>query len=96
MHGLIVRFKSNPGRREELLSILLENAESLPGCRSYVVARDPQDPEGIWVTEVWDSAQAHKASLELPAVQQAIGRARPLIAGVGERFETEPVGGRGA
>ena len=32
---------------------------------------------------------------ELPAVQAAISRARPLIAGFGERFETNPVGGVG-
>jgi hypothetical protein len=31
----------------------------------------------------------------LPAVQAAIAKARPLIAGFGERFETTPVGGYG-
>lgn len=92
MYGLIVNFKAAAGAREELLPILLENASTMPGCRSYVVARDPRDPDGLWITEVWDSAQAHKASLGLPSVQSAIARARPLIAGMGERFETEPVG----
>jgi hypothetical protein len=29
------------------------------------------------------------------AVRQAIAKARPLIAGFGERFETEPIGGHG-
>ena len=32
-------------------------------------------------------------ALLLPAVQAAIAKGRPLIAGFGERFETEPVGG---
>ena len=45
------------------------------------------------ITEVWDSAELHHASLALPGVQQAIARARPHITGFGERFETEPVGG---
>ncbi|MCB0228760.1 MAG: antibiotic biosynthesis monooxygenase, partial [Anaerolineae bacterium] len=31
----------------------------------------------------------------LPSVQAAIARGRPLIAGFGERFETEPLGGHG-
>ena len=53
------------------------------------------DADSIWITEVWDAKESHAASLSLPAVQQAIARARPLLAGFGERFETEPVGGWG-
>ena len=67
----------------------------MPGCLSYVVAKDPTDPDAIWITEVWDSQESHQASLSLLSVQQAIGRGRPLIAGFGEQFETEPVGGHG-
>ena len=43
----------------------------------------------------WDSQHSHQASLALPAVQAAIAKARPLIAGFGERFETRPVAGPG-
>ncbi|MEO1369057.1 MAG: hypothetical protein AAFX50_17920, partial [Acidobacteriota bacterium] len=32
---------------------------------------------------------------QLPAVQDAITRGRPMIAGAGHRFETAPVGGHG-
>ncbi|MCC6261455.1 MAG: antibiotic biosynthesis monooxygenase, partial [Anaerolineales bacterium] len=53
------------------------------------------DEDSIWITEVWDSAESHRASLALPSVQQAIARGKPLIAGFGERFETEPIGGQG-
>jgi quinol monooxygenase YgiN len=49
----------------------------------------------IWVTEAWDSAESHKASLTLPAVKEAIGRAMPLIAGFEQGATTEPVGGIG-
>ena len=47
------------------------------------------------MTEVWESAESHRASLALPAVQQALAQGRPLIASMGERFETVPVGGHG-
>ncbi|MGY4395466.1 quinol monooxygenase YgiN [Sphingomonas sp. UYAg733] len=67
----------------------------MPGCRSYIVARDLADDDAIWVTEVWDSHERHGASLQLPEVQVLIARARPIIAGFGERFETDPVGGIG-
>jgi len=60
-----------------------------------IVARDPTDADAVWITEVWDSKSSHEASLSLASVRDAISRGRPLIAGFGERFETEPVGGYG-
>lgn len=95
MYGLIGKMKAVAGQREALIRILLEGTQGMPGCLSYVIARDPGDPDGIWITEVWDSRESHAASLNLPAVQEAISRGRSLIAGFGERFETEPVGGVG-
>ena len=84
-----------PGQRDALISILLESTGEMPGCLSYVVARDPADVNAIWVTEVWDSAESHQASLLLPAVQQAIARGKPLIASFDHATVTEPVGGYG-
>jgi len=95
MYGLIGRITTVPGQRDALISILLEGVESMPGCLSYVVARDPVDSDVVWITEVWDSQASHKASLELPRVQQAIARGKPLIAGFEEPQVTEPVGGHG-
>ncbi len=95
MHGLIVQMLSVPGQRDALLAILTESAASLPGCLSYVVALDPGNPDAVWVTEVWDSKASHAASLQLPSVQAAMARGRPLIAGMGRFVETRPVGGHG-
>ncbi|MCS0493653.1 antibiotic biosynthesis monooxygenase [Ancylobacter sp. MQZ15Z-1] len=95
MYGLIGRMVAVAGRREELLDILLSQISDMPGCRSYVIARDPAHEDGIWISEVWDSAESHKASLALPAVQATITKARPLIAGFDNRHETEPLGGVG-
>ena len=67
----------------------------MPGCLSYVVARDPSEEDAIWITEVWDSQESHQASLSLPAVQQAIARGRPLIAGFDSQVQTVPAGGHG-
>lgn len=95
MYGLIGKMTATPGSRGPLTALLLEGTKAMPGCLSYVVAHDPADADAIWITEVWDSQANHKASLSLPAVQAAIGKARPLIAGVGDRVETAPVGGVG-
>ena len=95
MYGLIGKMKTASGQREAVIEILLRGTGSMPGCRSYIVARDPSDADAIWITEVWESAELHRGSLALPQVQAAIAEARPYITGFGERFETEPVGGQG-
>lgn len=95
MYGLIGRMKAQPGQRDALAAVLLEGTGAMPGCLSYVVARDPADADALWITEVWDSADSHRASLALPAVQAAIARGRPMIAGFDNRTETEPLGGFG-
>ena len=95
MYGLIGKMRSTPGQRDALIAILLEGTTAMPGCLAYIIAKDKQDADAIWITETWDSQDNHKASLTLQSVQAAIKQARPLIAGFGERFETEPIGGQG-
>jgi len=95
MHGLIGRMMATPGQRDALIDILLESIDDMPGCLSYIVARDTSDENAIWITEVWDSEASHKASLSLPVVQAAIAKAKPLIAGFGDYIQTAPVGGHG-
>ncbi|MBN9236712.1 MULTISPECIES: putative quinol monooxygenase [Phyllobacteriaceae] len=95
MYGLIGKMRATPGKREDLLQLLLEATDSMPGCLNYIVARDPADTTAIWVTEVWVDAASHKASLNRPDVQAAIAKARPMIAGFDFQFETEPAGGYG-
>ena len=95
MYGLIGKMTAVPGQRDALIAILVESVGEMSGCLSYVVARDPGEPDAIWITEVWDSEASHKASLALPAVREAIAAGRPLIAGFGEHHVTEPVGGHG-
>ncbi len=95
MYGVITEMNATPGQRDTLISILLEGSADMPGCLSYVIAKDSEDPDAIWITEVWDSQASHRASLSLPSVQDAIARGRPMIAGVSERVITEPIGGHG-
>lgn len=95
MYGLIGKMTAKPGQRDSLIAILLEGVSGLPGCLSYIVAQDPKDADAIWITEVWETAASHKASLSLPSVQAAIAKGRPLIAGMDTGTETVVVGGHG-
>ena len=95
MFGVISKIKSVADQRDALIAVLTEGTSAMPGCLSYVVARDAAEPNAIWVTEIWESRERHQASLSLPSVQQAMAKGRPLIAGFAARFETQPIGGQG-
>jgi quinol monooxygenase YgiN len=95
--GLYGKITTQPGQRDALVAILLEAAATLPdapGCELYIVNLSPTEPDAVWVTEVWESAEAHAASLTRPDIRAIIERGRPLIAG-GERIEVTPIGGKG-
>lgn len=95
MYGLIGKMTAVPGNRDALISILLDGVRDMPGCLSYIVAKDEAGDDAIWITEVWDTEASHKASLTLPAVRAAIAAGRPLIAGFESQVATVPVGGHG-
>ena len=79
MFGMIVKIEVYPGKRDEMIAILKESAQAMPGCLSYVVATDDDNENAIWVTEVWENAKSHDDSLALPAVRAAVPRARLVV-----------------
>ncbi len=97
-YGLFGKFIAQPGQRDALATVLLEAAALLqdaPGCEQYIVSVSESELDAVWVSEVWSGREAHAASLTREDVRELIGRGRPLIAGVGERFEVTPLGGKG-
>ena len=89
--------RTQPGKRDEVVAQLLRSLDGLPaaGCLSYVVSTCEDDPDLIWVTEVWESAEHHDASLRLPEVQAAIATTMPLLTGEFTRQELAVAGGLG-
>ncbi len=96
LHG---RLGAKEGKRDALAANLLRAAaamESVAACRLYVVSTSASDPNGVWVTEIWDSPEDHAASLERPEARQLIGETMPLIAELPTRAEKlSLVGGKG-
>lgn len=93
MFGTIGRIKAIAGKRDALAAILANGSGEMPGCISYVIAEDLADADALWITEIWESKEAHQASLSLPAVRDAIGKGRPLIAGFDSGAQTRPISG---
>ncbi|TFB14039.1 hypothetical protein E3U55_14745 [Filobacillus milosensis] len=53
------------------------------------------DPNSVYVYEVWSSENAHQASLTIEATQTLIRRVKPIITGM-ERISTlKTIGGKG-
>ncbi|MFC4779218.1 putative quinol monooxygenase [Paenibacillus sp. GCM10023252] len=96
--GLIGKFTAQAGKRDALADLLLTAAEELKeveGCDLYVVSISDEEPDAIWITEVWSSAEAHAQSLTMEDTQSLIAQARPLIAGM-EHTKLQTLGGKGA
>ena len=95
MWGMIAKIRLLPGKRDVMIEILEESAADMPGCFSYVVAKDVTDENTIWVTEVWDSMASHDASLSLPAVKNAIPRSKAIVSNFEKIAVTRPAWGVG-
>jgi quinol monooxygenase YgiN len=95
--GYVGSMRVREGRREEVIKILLAGADGLraAGCQLYAVCTDPGDDDLIWVSEIWDSAEQHDASLQLPETRAAITTAMPMLTGEFSRQELVVVGGLG-
>lgn len=99
-HYLVqVKFIARPGRQQELASILLQAAELLKqtgNCKVYAVAKDIEEPNAVYVTEVWENKAAHDDSLNNPNVLALIVQAMPLLDGKPAKGqELDIIGGLG-
>lgn len=93
MYGLIAKLTAVLGKRDALIKVLTEGTRSMPGCRSYILAKDAAEENTVWVTEIWDSQASHDASFTLPAVKDSLAQAKPLVASFEKVAVTNPVGG---
>lgn len=98
MYGLMGKIRAHTGDGEQLLAYLLRAAEELSAlehCYLYVISRDKDDVDALWVTEIWRNQEDHQASLGHEAIRTLITSARPLIAEMSHRTEFQPIGGKG-
>ena len=93
LFGLIGQMKAQPGKRADLIAVLKEHTGQMPGNLAYMLNEDRDDPDAIWIVEIWKDEASHKASLALPGVQAAIAKGRPMIAGFGTSARVRPVAG---
>jgi quinol monooxygenase YgiN/mannose-6-phosphate isomerase-like protein (cupin superfamily) len=97
--GRYVKFTARSGQGDALAERMLGVAEGLraiAGCELYVINRSTEDPDAIWVTEVWRSQEELDASLETEEAKAAIPEVMALVQEGGfERIDVAPLGGVG-
>ena len=81
LHG---KLKAKTNQVENLAKILLDAADLISeasGCQLYVVGSDSNEPNTVFVTEIWDTKENHDLSLHIPGVRELIMEAMPLLDG---------------
>ncbi len=97
-HALLNRLTARPGQRDRVIEILLESGKSFddnPACLLYLVSESIDDPDVIWVTDLWTDEQAHAKALARPELRPYIEEAMSLLTGRPEQIKIRPVGGKG-
>lgn len=87
------RLTARPGQREALVAVLRRGAQGLKsaGCDLHV-SLSQDHPDVVWVTQVWTSREARRASLGLPTVKRALAEAMPLLTDEVDHAELSAVG----
>jgi len=98
MIGFYAKFTTAAENRDALIALLSQAAASMsaiPECRIYIVNRDASDASVTWVTEIWDNAEAHQASLKNDSAKALIAKAMPLLSEMPKQTRLDPIGGKG-
>ncbi|WP_210994124.1 putative quinol monooxygenase [Acholeplasma granularum] len=69
--------------------------KNLLECEIYLVNTSKDEPNTVYVYEVWSNENAHQESLTLESTQTLIKRAKPIITGMGRISILETIGGKG-
>jgi quinol monooxygenase YgiN len=91
------KMTARDGAGAELAGILLQAALDLkddPGCLVYLVQRQADAPDTVWVTEVWRSQEDLDAVVERIRGSEALAAAMALVTGA-QMVELDLVGGKG-
>lgn len=86
------------GKAEELAEAMLEAAaelESDPGCELYLINRQTDEPDVLWVTELWRSQEDLDAAVERIRGSDEVSEVMKLVSD-GGMIELDLLGGKGA
>jgi quinol monooxygenase YgiN len=77
------RMTALPGRREELIAVLLDGFRASGddgGLLTYSINAAIDDPDMIWLTQLWIDKEAHDSTTRSEPVAAVTRRVPPLLA----------------
>ncbi|MFF4340691.1 putative quinol monooxygenase [Kitasatospora sp. NPDC001540] len=77
------RMTALPGRREELIALLHEGFRAGGddgGLLTYTINTVPEDPDTVWLTQLWTDRESHDTTTRSAAVAAVTRRLPPLLA----------------
>ena len=97
-YALLNKLTAKPDQRQQVVDILLESGKLFndnPNCHLYLVSESADDPNAIWVVDLWTSQEEHEKALQNPQLRPFVEKSLPLLEGMPEQIEVRPVGGKG-
>lgn len=88
--GLIEQIRIKPGKAEEFIRVSNETFDQVPGNLLNYISVDSENPDIVWMSEIWKDKETYEAALNTPVVQKAVGITVPLIVEMITRVETIP------
>ncbi len=92
-YGLATKVRAHPGKHALLVEVLEEVSRlvfNIPGCLNYVVSTLPSDPDAIFITEFWDSADSQRSAFAMAGIYEIAMRFHELSADI-EQHELLPL-----
>ncbi|WP_166805799.1 putative quinol monooxygenase [Jeotgalibacillus sp. R-1-5s-1] len=90
LYGGYGKIVAEKGKREELAALLTEASRNMvknKECEIFSVSTSDEDPDAVFVYEVWASEDAHKKSLNMDVTRTLVSKTLPIITGM-ERLYT--------
>ena len=97
-YALYTRFITHSNKGNALIEILKKANQIVSatnGCRLYIINHEMGNNDHIWVTELWDTPEAHAISLTLDGCKELVMEAMPLLASPPEQTVLKAVAGKG-
>jgi quinol monooxygenase YgiN len=97
-YGLLNKLTARQGKRSRVVEILLESGKLFddnPACLMYLVSEATDDPNLVWVVDLWTGREEHAEALQAPELRPFVEEAMPLLEGMPKQIELQPVGGKG-
>ena len=97
-HSVFTRYIAKPRLGNSLIDILLkchDIVSDADSCRHYIINQDDENPDHIWVCELWDTQEDHIISLSLDGCKELDVAANHLLAAAPEQIILKAVAGKG-